>query len=150
MRIVLQRIKKGIVYINHKLYSQINRGYIVYLGIAKDDSILDINFIINKLLKLRLFENKIRKFDKDIFQINGEILIVSQFTLFADYSKGKRPYFGKAERPKEALKVYNQFIQKLKENYFSTKIKTGKFAEKMLIKTENDGPVTLILDSKIK
>jgi D-tyrosyl-tRNA(Tyr) deacylase len=120
------------------------------VGIARKDKEEDIYRMAEKIIKLRLFENEENKFDKELKDVNGEILVISQFTLFADCSKGKRPYFGQAEEPARANELYERFIRKLKTIYNASKVKSGKFGAKMLVEIANDGPVTIILDSTAK
>jgi D-tyrosyl-tRNA(Tyr) deacylase len=139
MKIVLQRVKSASVSIEGKNISAIGKGYILMLGIAKGDSEKDIDY---------LFENAKSKFDKDLKDVRGEILVISQFTLFADTRKGRRPSFTKAETLKRAKELYEKFILKLKESYDPDKVKAGVFAAKMLVEISNEGPVTIILDSK--
>lgn len=148
MRVVLQRVTKGSVTINQKVIAKIGKGYVIMLGIAKGDKQKDVDYLAEKVVNLRLFESEGSYFDKELRDVNGEILIISQFTLFANYSKGKRPYFGEAEEPKRAKILYKKFIERLKEIYDREKIKSGRFAAKMLVEINNDGPVTIILDSK--
>jgi D-tyrosyl-tRNA(Tyr) deacylase len=147
MKIVLQRVKKASVEVNDKVIAKIGPGLVLMLGIAKGDSGKDIDYLAKKIVKLRIFENNEEKFDKELKDINGEILVISQFTLFADCSKGKRPYFGGAEEGKRARELYEKFVEKLKEIYDSEKVKSGQFAARMLVEIHNDGPVTIILNS---
>jgi D-tyrosyl-tRNA(Tyr) deacylase len=148
MKIVLQRVKSASVSIEGKNISAIGKGYILMLGIAKGDSEKDIDYLADKVINLRLFENAKSKFDKDLKDVRGEILVISQFTLFADTRKGRRPSFTKAETLKRAKELYEKFILKLKESYDPDKVKAGVFAAKMLVEISNEGPVTIILDSK--
>lgn len=150
MKAIIQRVSKASVEINGEEHSQIERGFVVMLGIAKGDTIADCDFIIDKLLKLRLFENEESKFDLDLKEIKGEILIISQFTLFADISKGRRPFFGNAEEPKKARKIYEEFLKRIRTKYKSQRIKSGEFAALMKVKLVNNGPVTLIFNSNEK
>ncbi|MEF3280777.1 MAG: D-tyrosyl-tRNA(Tyr) deacylase [Elusimicrobiota bacterium] len=145
---VVQRVLKSNVKIANQIYSQIAEGYLVLCGFAKDDNEKDIEWMVNKILNLRIFSNDRGKFDLSIKDIEGEIIAVSQFTLIGDASKGRRPDFSKAMPPDKALEFYNLFVKKLKENYNPQKIKTGVFQEEMVVALENDGPVTIILNSK--
>jgi D-tyrosyl-tRNA(Tyr) deacylase len=147
MKVVLQRVKSASVSVEEKKVSEIDKGYVLMLGIAKADEAKDIEFLINKIIDLRLFENSDEKFDKDLKEVDGEVLVISQFTLFADMSKGRRPYFGEAEKPKKAKEIYGEFVEKFKEIYEEEKVKSGVFGAKMLVEISNDGPVTIILDS---
>ncbi|MBN2015534.1 D-tyrosyl-tRNA(Tyr) deacylase [Candidatus Dojkabacteria bacterium] len=148
MRIVLQRVKSASVSVSGKRIADIGIGYVLMLGVAAGDTQEDIDILTKKVVALRLFENESDKFDKDLAEVDGEILVVSQFTLFADCSKGRRPFFGEAEETGQAEALYEEFISKLKEVYSSDKVKSGKFAAKMLVEINNDGPVTIILDSR--
>jgi D-tyrosyl-tRNA(Tyr) deacylase len=148
MKAVLQRVSKASVTINKKKYSEIKKGYVIMLGIAKGDTKKEADKLFRKIIGLRLFENEDNHFDKEIEEINGEILVISQFTLFAEYKKGKRPYFGDAEEPKSAMKLYEYFIEKCKEIYNKNRIRKGLFGAKMEVEIINSGPVTIILDSK--
>jgi len=147
MKIVLQRVKNASVSIDGKTYSQIGRGIVLLLGIAKDDVEQDFVPIIEKIINLRIFENDLDKFDKSLKDVEGEVLIVSQFTLFADMSKGRRPFFGGAADPVEAKRLYNSFVEKFRTLYSSTKVMEGKFAAKMTVEINNEGPVTLLFDT---
>jgi D-aminoacyl-tRNA deacylase len=144
MRIVIQRVKSASVEIDTQVFSKINQGILVFLGIAKSDTENNIDFFINKLLNLRMFEDDSNKMNKSIQEINGEILVVSQFTLYGNCQKGRRPSFDQAAKPEVAIPLYNKFIEKLKTQY-PKKIQTGKFGADMQVKLENDGPVTFII-----
>ncbi|MDO8999280.1 MAG: D-aminoacyl-tRNA deacylase [Bacteroidota bacterium] len=149
MRIVLQRVQKAIVNIENKLYSSIGRGYFLLVGIENEDTHEDIMWLVSKILGLRIFADEEGKMNLDIKQIDGEILIVSQFTLHASTKKGNRPSFIKAARPEVAIPLYEKFIEEIdKLNQKSPK--TGVFGADMQIELINDGPVTIILDSKNK
>ena len=144
MRIVIQRVKSASVEIDTQVFSKINQGILVFLGIAKSDTENNIDFFINKLLNLRMFEDDSNKMNKSIQEINGQILVVSQFTLYGNCQKGRRPSFDQAAKPEVAIPLYNKFIEKLKTQY-PKKIQTGKFGADMQVKLENDGPVTFII-----
>jgi len=148
MLCVVQRVKKCEVLINKKTISQINRGMLILVGIEKNDSILEIEYIVKKISNLRIFSDQNNNMNLSIKDINGEILIVSQFTLCADISKGRRPSFIKAEKPKQAKNIYKDIIKKLKNNNLN--VKSGIFGENMNVNLCNDGPVTLIINSKEK
>jgi len=148
MKVVIQRVNKASVSIDGKITAQIKKGLLIFVGIMKGDSDKVLHTLADKIIKMRVFENAKSKFDRSLRDVDGEILIISQFTLFADYSKGRRPFFGEAEESKKAKKLYEQFIAVLKELYNTEKVQAGVFAAYMQIESENDGPVTLILDSK--
>lgn len=143
---IIQRVKKASVIINHKQYSAINHGYVILLGIFKDDSEPDVIKIAEKIANIRVMQDEQGKMNKSIIEVSGEILFVSQFTLCADVAGGRRPSFINAKEPKEAKKLYELLIEKLREKQIP--VKTGKFGEYMEVQIINDGPVTIILDSK--
>lgn len=143
MKILIQRVKQASVTIENTLYSQINKGYLIFLGIEKDDSEDKIEWLINKILNLRIFENDEGKMTHSISDINGEILLVSQFTLCGNCKKGNRPSFDNAMSPKDAQILYEKFIKILSQNIV---VKTGSFGAMMDIALINDGPVTFMLE----
>jgi len=150
MRALIQRVKKAKVIFEREEKS-INQGMVIFLGIEENDREEDSQYLVNKILSLRIFEanssvNKEKEFEKSIIDISGEILVVSQFTLYADCRKGRRPDFSQAAPMEKAKFLYEYFIQKLREKY--DKIETGKFGAKMLVEIHNDGPVTIILDTE--
>ncbi len=145
MRSVIQRVKNASVSINGDIYSQINKGILLFVAIHQNDKIEDIDNTINKCLNLRIFENEDGLFDKSITDTNYEILIVSQFTLYGDTRKGRRPSFSRSMDVKNAKEFYDLFIEKFKKNY--SNIKCGQFQAMMDVSLINDGPVTIIVDS---
>lgn len=145
MRSVIQRVKNASVSINGDIYSQINKGILLFVAIHQNDKIEDIDYTINKCLNLRIFENEDGLFDKSITDTNYEILIVSQFTLYGDTRKGRRPSFSRSMDVKNAKEFYDLFIEKFKKNY--SNIKCGQFQAMMDVSLINDGPVTIIVDS---
>lgn len=147
MRAVVQLVKQAFVKINNEIYSKINDGFLVLLGISINDTENDINYIIDKIINLRVFKDKDDKLNENINSINGEILIVSQFTLYGDARKGRRPSYSNAARGNDAERIYNLFINQLKSIY-NDKIQTGKFGAMMEVSLTNDGPVTILLDSE--
>jgi len=148
MRIVVQRVSKASVSIAGNLYSEINYGFLVLIGICDDDRYDDIEWLTQKIINLRVFGDELGKMNRSIQDVNGEILIVSQFTLFASIKKGNRPSFVASARPEIAIPLYEKFIDELKQ--YSIKIQTGVFGVNMQIELVNDGPVTIIMDSKNK
>lgn len=146
MRALIQRVSKGSVIIDGKIYSSIHHGFVILLGIFKTDSEEDINVLVPKIVNLRIMSDERGKMNKSIVDINGEILVVSQFTLCADSTKGRRPSFIYAMEPILAEKLYNTFVEKLQISKLT--IKTGKFGAMMEVEIINDGPVTILLDSK--
>ena len=146
MKLVVQRVIKCDLKIDRKIFSSIGYGMVIFIGISKEDDFSLLNKLAIKISKLRIFNDEFGKMNKNINEINGEILLVSQFTLCADTKKGNRPSFIGAANPEYAIKIYNSFIEELKKN-ISTKLQTGKFGADMKINLINDGPVTLILEN---
>ena len=146
MKLVIQRVRSSSLYIEGSLISQIKKGLVVLIGISKSDTENVIEKLVKKLLNLRVFEDEDSKMNNSILDIGGEILLVSQFTLYADTSKGNRPSFINAADPKNAELLYNKFLEKLKI-VFGNNIKTGRFGAKMQIELINDGPVTIIIEN---
>ncbi|MBO5948497.1 D-tyrosyl-tRNA(Tyr) deacylase [bacterium] len=143
MKILIQRVKQASVTISNTLYSQINKGYLIFLGIEKDDSEDKIEWLINKILNLRIFENDEGKMTHSIIDVQGEILLVSQFTLCGNCKKGNRPSFDNAMPPQEAQILYEKFVQELSQKI---RVKTGVFGAMMDIALINDGPVTFMIE----
>lgn len=125
---------------------EIQKGLLVFVGIAAEDNAEDVDYIVGKTLGLRIFNNEKGKFDLSVQDIKGDLLIVSQFTLYADTKKGKRPSFISAMEPNDALKLFNITVRKFKAS--GLKVETGKFQEEMHVSLINDGPVTIFIDSK--
>ncbi len=146
MKLVVQRVIKCDLKIDRKIFSSIGYGMVIFIGISKDDDFSLLNKLATKISKLRIFNDEFGKMNKNINEINGEILLVSQFTLCADTKKGNRPSFIGAANPEYAIKIYNSFIGELNK-IISTKIQTGKFGADMKINLINDGPVTIILEN---
>ncbi|MCK4778070.1 MAG: D-tyrosyl-tRNA(Tyr) deacylase [Actinomycetia bacterium] len=148
MKALIQRVKKANVYIENKLHSSIKKGLLIFLGVEESDEEKDIEYLVKKTSNLRIFENEDNKFDFSLKDVNGEVMVVSQFTLAGDCRKGNRPNFNKAAKPGKALKYYESFINKLNEEKIT--VEKGIFGAKMEVELINDGPVTIILDSKKK
>jgi len=145
MKVIIQRVSRASVEINSSVYSSINGGMVIFLGIKKGDKIQDVDKFVDKILKLRIFEDSNGKMNLPIRDVQGEILIISQFTLYADTKHGNRPSFFQSETPILAEKIYNQFV-----NYISeTKIivKTGQFGAMMNVNLVNNGPVTIEMEN---
>lgn len=149
MRVVIQRVSKASVSIDNKLKSSIGKGMLILLGIEDLDTIEDINWLCEKICKLRIFNDENGVMNIPITEINGEILLVSQFTLHASVKKGNRPTYIRASKPDFAIPVYEKFIGKLQFE-LGKDIKTGVFGADMQLELINDGPVTIIIDSKNK
>ncbi len=145
MKLVVQRVKKSNLKIKNKLYSSINTGIVILIGISKNDNYEMAKELASKIIKLRIFNDDNGKMNKNIMQIKGEVLVVSQFTLYADTNKGNRPSFINAAKPELAISLYNHFIDEL-QKLISSKVRTGKFGADMKIELINDGPVTIILE----
>ena len=145
MRLVVQRVLGASVEIRKELISEIGKGLLVYLGIGNDDVLTDVNYLVNKIRCLRIFEDNTGKMNLNLEEVGGSILLVSQFTLYGDCRKGQRPSFSKAALPEKAVELYQNFVDECIRR--KIKIETGIFREMMKIKSINDGPVTFILDS---
>lgn len=145
MKVVIQRVIKSSVRINNKEVAKIGKGFLILLGISKDDNFEKADYIIKKIYNLRVFSDENDKMNLSIQDINGELLIVSQFTLYADCKKGNRPSFINAAPPEEAEKIYEYFINECKKN--NLKVETGEFGADMKVELINYGPVTIILEN---
>lgn len=148
MRAVIQRVDKAGVRINNKEISSINEGILILLGIEKEDSQSDADYILDKTINLRIFEDDRGKMNRSLQDISGELMVVSQFTLLGDCTKGRRPSFFQAEEPVRANELYEYFIEAGAARV--KKLACGKFQEMMQIELVNNGPVTILLDSKKK
>ncbi|MBP7478785.1 MAG: D-tyrosyl-tRNA(Tyr) deacylase [Chitinophagales bacterium] len=149
MRAVIQRVSKASVEINGNIYGQINKGLLILLGIEELDSEVDVEWLSNKIVSLRIFNDDDGKMNLSLKDIQGEILLISQFTLHASIAKGQRPSFIKAAKPPISKPLYEMFARKLEE-LIQKPIKTGIFGADMKVHLVNDGPVTIIMDSKNK
>jgi len=147
MRAVIQRVSEASVTIEGSLKSSISKGFLVLLGIETEDTKDDADWLSGKIALLRVFSDENGLMNKDIKEVNGEILLVSQFTLHAAYKKGNRPSFIKAARPEQAIPLYEYFITSLSENT-GKQVSTGTFGADMKVALVNDGPVTIIMDTK--
>jgi D-aminoacyl-tRNA deacylase len=150
MRAVLQRVKKSSVTVDNEVISKINHGLLVLLGVRSSDVDSDLDYISDKILNLRIFSDENDKMNKSVIDVNGEIIVVSQFTLYGDARKGRRPSFDTAANGNTANPIYEKLLEMLKSKYDKTKIFTGKFAAMMDVELINDGPVTILLDSERK
>lgn len=145
MRAVVQRVNYASVEYED-IKKEISRGIVVFVGISKDDTLENVKYIAKKILNLRIFENEDGKMDKSLVDTKGEILIVSEFTLYGDCKSGNRPDFTLAASPQKAEELYIRFIEEVSKYIPSEKIKTGKFRSHMIVKIHNDGPVTILLE----
>lgn len=149
MRALVQRVSEGSVHIEADGYDAgISKGMVLLLGIKTGDTAKDVNFLADKCSNLRIFEDEHEKMNLSVKDVNGEVLIISQFTLYGDASKGNRPGFTESARPEEAIPLYKMFVERMRENLGSEKIKEGVFGAMMTVKIFNDGPVTIMIDSK--
>ena len=149
MRALIQRVKKGSVEVDNRVVSNINQGIVLFIGIENSDDENDINWISQKVSQLRIFDDEKKIMNKSLIDIDGEILIISQFTLNAITKKGNRPSYIKAAKSEYAINIYNDFLKEISKKLSKTP-KSGIFGADMLVKIENDGPVTIFMDSKNK
>jgi D-tyrosyl-tRNA(Tyr) deacylase len=145
LKLIIQRVKESSLEIENKIFSSIGSGMVVLIGVSKTDDNDTAKSLADKISKLRIFNDDNGKMNKNIQEINGEVLVVSQFTLYADTKKGNRPSFIRAAKPDMAIDLYSYFIEQL-QRLVKSKIKTGKFGADMKLKLINDGPVTIILE----
>lgn len=146
MRIVVQRSKEAQVTVTGKVVGKINKGYVLLVGVTHEDSEDDAKYLAEKIAHLRVFEDENMKMNLSLLDVGGEILSVSQFTLYGDCRKGRRPNFMEAAKPDHAEKIYDHFNRLLEEQ--GIHVETGQFGAMMDVQLTNDGPVTLILESK--
>ncbi|MBG44167.1 MAG: D-tyrosyl-tRNA(Tyr) deacylase [Aequorivita sp.] len=147
MRVLIQRVKKASVTIEGEIFSEINQGLLILLGIETEDTQEDIDWLAGKIARLRIFSDENDAMNLSVQDINGDCLVVSQFTLHANTKKGNRPSFIHAARPEKAIPMYEKFVLQL-ENETNKSIKTGSFGAMMDVSLINDGPVTIWIDSK--
>jgi D-tyrosyl-tRNA(Tyr) deacylase len=145
MRLVIQRVKEASVSVEDTIVGQIGTGMLVLLGVGKQDSAAQVDALVDKVSELRIFEDPAGKMNLSAREINGGFLVVSQFTLYGNCSKGRRPSFDEAADPQKGEELYNLFVEKLKAKDF--KVETGRFRAMMDVALVNDGPVTFVLDS---
>jgi D-tyrosyl-tRNA(Tyr) deacylase len=149
MRVVIQRVSEASVVIDNSKVAAIDNGLVVLLGIVDDDSQVDIDWLCKKIVNLRIFPDENDVMNTSVLDANGEIILVSQFTLHASTKKGNRPSYIKAAKPEIAIPLYQKFNQTL-ETYLGKPVQTGIFGADMKVQLVNDGPVTIIIDSKNK
>lgn len=149
MRTIIQRVNSSSVYINGEKTGKINKGLLVFVGFEEADNDDDIEWLANKIVKLRIFGDENGKMNLSVQDIDGEILIISQFTLHASTKKGNRPSYIKSAKPEVSIPLYDKFVEKMK-NTSVKKVATGEFGADMKIQLENDGPVTISIDTKNK
>lgn len=145
MRAVVQRVKSASVTVDGKRISEIRRGLLIFLGVAEEDSSADVDYLTNKIANLRIFEDDQSRMNKSLLDVRGEALVVSQFTLYGDCRKGRRPSFVAAARPEKADALYQEFMEAVEK--MGVPVKAGVFQAMMDVELINDGPVTILLDS---
>jgi D-aminoacyl-tRNA deacylase len=148
MRVVLQRVSQAKVTVNSKVIGKIDKGMLILLGISKTDSEKEVKFMVEKVLNLRIFDDEQKKMNLSLLDISGELLVVSQFTLYGDARKGRRPSYIDAASPENASKVYELFVNEVRKQV--KRVETGQFQAMMDVELTNDGPVTILLDSDKK
>lgn len=148
MKAVIQRCLSASVEVDKKIVGDINKGFVVFLGIGKDDSDKDLEYLVRKISGLRIFEDENQKMNKSISQIDGEMLVISNFTLYANTTHGFRPDFINSMMPQRAEEYVNRFVEECRKTNCFKKINTGVFGADMKVKVENDGPVTIIIESE--
>ena len=147
MKVVIQRVAESSVTIDNNIVSEIKKGLLVLVGIEPDDATEDINWLTKKIVNLRIFNDEKDVMNKSLIDVQGDAILVSQFTLHASIKKGNRPSYLKAAKPDVAIPLYEQFILEF-ENQLGKKVGTGKFGADMKVSLLNDGPVTILIDSK--
>lgn len=148
MRVILQRVSHASVTVEEKVIGKIQRGFLLLVGVTHDDAMEDMEYLVRKIVQMRIFEDEEGKLNRSIQDIGGEILSVSQFTLYADTKKGNRPSFSKAAPGDVAIEMFDQFNALLRDTGIS--VETGQFGADMKVELLNDGPVTILLDSKTR
>lgn len=146
MRCLIQRSLNSSVEVNNKIIGKINKGLVILVGFTDYDETKDIDYMVNKIINLRIFDDENGVMNRSLLDIGGELLVISQFTLYADASKGRRPSYIKALSSEKAIPLYELFIAKLKET--NIKVETGKFGAEMKVNICNDGPITILLESR--
>lgn len=146
MRAVVQRVTEANVTVEGNVIASIANGLLVLLGVGEDDGNSDLNYLVEKIIGLRIFEDENDKMNLSLTDVDGELLVVSQFTLYGDVRKGKRPSFSSAAKPEMGNKYYEEFVNRTRE--LGIKTETGEFGANMNVKLTNNGPVTILLDSK--
>jgi D-tyrosyl-tRNA(Tyr) deacylase len=148
MRLVIQRVSSAKLCVDQKEIASIQHGFVVFIGVEKEDSINDVSWLVSKLIGLRVFSDNEGKMNHSILEVKGSLLIVSQFTLFASLAKGMRPSFSRSANPIEAKSLYDLFVMMLRRACMD--VQTGVFGADMQVSLVNDGPVTITIDSKNK
>lgn len=146
MRAVVQRVASSKVIVDESTIGEINKGLLILLGVTHEDTSKHVDYLLDKIVNLRIFEDENDKMNLSLKDVNGELLVVSQFTLYGDCRKGRRPNFTNAAKPDLATSLYEEFIDKAKKE--GIKVGTGKFGAHMMVDLVNDGPVTILIDSE--
>lgn len=144
MRVIIQRVARGRVSVNHRTIAEIGHGLVILLGIGPQDNREQISYLVEKIANMRIFEDEQGKFNRSILDVQGEAIVVSQFTLYADTRKGRRPSFTDAAQPEIASPLVDEFASELRKLGIATQ--TGEFGAHMLVEISNDGPVTIYLE----
>lgn len=148
MRSVIQRVKRASVTVHGETVGQIAAGLLVLLAVGQEDGAADLTWMVDKLVGLRIFEDEVGKMNRSVLDIDGEVLVVSQFTLYGDCRKGKRPSFSSAAPPEQAKELFERSVERIRS--YGLKVETGVFQAEMNVELINDGPVTILLDSEKK
>lgn len=148
MRAVVQRVDRASVTVDGRVVGEIGGGLLVLLGVSKSDRENDADYLVDKIVGLRIFEDQLGKMNRSVAEVSGAILMVSQFTLYGDVRRGKRPSFDEAARPEEARRLYEYAVKKIRDG--GLRCETGEFQAMMKVSLVNDGPVTILLDSEKK
>ena len=148
MKALLQRVTRASVSIGGEVVGRIGRGLVVFVGVANGDTEKDVQYLVQKIVNMRIFSDEADRFNLSALDIEGELLLVSQFTLLADTRKGRRPSFIEAAAPAQAEKLFEQFVEQARAT--GLKVETGRFQQYMQVEIHNDGPVTILLDSREK
>lgn len=146
MRAVVQRVSRGRVVVGDEVVGEIGKGYVVLLGVAREDDPAAADYMAEKIAGLRIFEDEAGKMNRSVMEAGGEILAVSQFTLYGDVRRGRRPGFDRAGRPEQAEPLYERFVERLRA--MGIRVETGRFQTHMEVELVNDGPVTVLVDSE--
>lgn len=146
MRLLIQRVRQASVTVEGREIARIGRGALIFVGVAKGDTMFDARYLARKAFQLRIFADAEDRLNNSISQVEGAFLVVSQFTLYADCAKGNRPSYVEAAQPDQAEKLYQAFVHELRK--FSCEVQTGLFGARMLVQLVNDGPVTIMVESR--
>lgn len=149
MRIVIQRVLNAAVHIEGEVHSSIGKGLMILLGIGEEDDSEDIDWLVRKIASLRIFDDENGVMNRSVIDVQGEVMVVSQFTLYASYKKGNRPSWIRAAKPEKSVPLYEEFCQKISHSIDKV-VATGVFGADMKVELTNDGPVTICMDTKNK